>query len=323
VRGFGLAAALAVALVASRAAAFTRSSPDGKPLAWPVPAIAYAVNDDAPPSPSCAPTAAGDPALEAVRASFAAWERSCSDLSLSFAGKTTEFRVRSPSLGGTSDNLVVFRHGWCSENAAARNDPCFTDWNVDCGNTYDCFEDHESCPGGADCSGRSTVALTTVTYDPQTGRIVDADIEVNGWDGTGGPSQGTPGDHLTPPTHGWYFTCNAEPTGTTCSSYGDAGCDFIDLQNTVTHEVGHFIGLAHSSDSSTTMWDRTEPAQMSKRILSADDVNGVCTIYPDRGGGCGCGGAGGDPVGLVALALVAILRSRSRPRTRPPAGRLR
>ncbi len=312
-------AALA-ALSAGRAAAFVRTtSARGVPLAWPLPVVPYAVNPAHPfTSPTCAAAPAGDPALAAVRASFDAWKQPCADIDLVYGGPIDEIRV---SIGGTGENVVVFRQGWCSQNPAAIASGCMEDPDVDCGNVFNCFED--SGPGD-----QGIVALTSVLYDPSTGRIVDADMELNGWDGLSGSIAGGGGPH------GWYFTCDKQSSWNACTFYGQPDCYSIDLQNTVTHEAGHFIGLRHpcsagsptdadlpscGSDASyaaTTMYPSTSVGDVVKRTLSADDIAGVCAIYPGGGGGCGCG-AGGAP-GAIA-ALVASLALWPRRRSTPPA----
>jgi hypothetical protein len=50
-----------------------------------------------------------------------------------------------------------------------------------------------------------------------------------------------------------------------------------DLQSVVTHEAGHFFGLAHSKQAGATMLSTYDPLM---RSLSADDVAGICTVYP-------------------------------------------
>jgi MYXO-CTERM domain-containing protein len=159
---------------------------------------------------------------------------------------------------------------------------------------------------------------------------MDADIELNGWDGGSGS--------LTSPTHGWYFTCSDPAVGNDeCDNYGEPDCHYMDLQNTTTHEAGHFIGLSHpcngvgepwlpacnASHQQTTMYPATSPGQIEQRSLSSDDVNGVCTIYPlgrdtpgvvaplpDDDDGCGCASTG--PASLAPF-LVAALALRRRP----------
>lgn len=72
-----------------------------------------------------------------------------------------------------------------------------------------------------------------------------------------------------------------------------ANCHFsqrCNLQEVLTHELGHTIGLGHSNDSSATMYAL---AHFDGRCagLRADDVNGVTFIYPSGAGGGGGGSA--------------------------------
>lgn len=302
------ALALSVALGAAPARAYVRTTDarTGEDLLWPLPVVPWHLNRDwANTSASCQATASDDPTLDAVRASFAQWEQTCADLRLVYAGPLAELRT-----GGSGDdqNLVVFRHGWCSQDPVAQNDPCMTDPDVDCGGIYGCFEDSAACIGRTSCTDWAVVALTSVLYDPATGRIMDADIEVNGWDG--GDAGGVMGN---PPQHGWYFTCYPDTQPGLCNTYGQDACAYMDLQNTVTHEAGHFVGLAHSPVSGATMNATTSPGDTAKRALAPDDVAGVCAIYPQPSGGCGCGGgdAGLASLLLAALALRPLRRRRA------------
>jgi hypothetical protein len=92
----------------------------------------------------------------------------------------------------------------------------------------------------------NTLGLTTVTFDSETGEIYDADTEING----------------TVP-----LSTDDPPSG-------------FDLASIVTHEMGHFLGLAHSADPSATMWAFHTPGSTSMRTLTNDDVEGLCSIYP-------------------------------------------
>src|SRR5689334_1282025 len=60
---------------------------------------------------------------------------------------------------------------------------------------------------------KNVLALTTVTTNVETGEIYDADMEIN---------------------------------GTQPLSVGSVGIGKYDLQSIITHEAGHFLGLAHS-----------------------------------------------------------------------------
>jgi hypothetical protein len=167
-----------------------------------------------------------------------------------------------------------------------------------------------------------TLAKTTVTFDAKTGEILDADIEVN-----------SAYNNLT---------------------VGDAKIAY-DLQAIMTHEVGHLLGLAHSSDFAATMFASYEPGTTDLRSLASDDVKAVCAAYPPgrpancdttpRGGlatdcpadpsaepdgGCSVGRstraasgrAGHAPWPLASLVVVAGLAATrvGARRTRRPAG---
>jgi MYXO-CTERM domain-containing protein len=93
----------------------------------------------------------------------------------------------------------------------------------------------------------NTLALTTLTFNTETGEIYDADMEINGAN-----------TKLT--------TGNADVKD--------------DLLSILTHEAGHFIGLAHSPNQEATMFASYSPGTTSLRDLHPDDVNGVCAIYP-------------------------------------------
>jgi len=97
----------------------------------------------------------------------------------------------------------------------------------------------------------NTLALTTVTYGVVTGTIYDADTEIN--------------------TFGHLVTTEEPPppTGYPQNTY--------DLQSILTHEAGHFLGLAHSTDTSAVMYAYYHPGSIH---LTPDDVAGICAIYP-------------------------------------------
>jgi Matrixin len=94
-----------------------------------------------------------------------------------------------------------------------------------------------------------TLAKTSVTYDDETGEIFDADIEVN--------------------------TANNTVTITD----NPAKVEY-DLQSILTHEAGHFIGLAHSPLPQAVMFASYSPGSLAQRKLDPDDIAAVCTVYP-------------------------------------------
>jgi hypothetical protein len=97
----------------------------------------------------------------------------------------------------------------------------------------------------------NTLALTTVTFNAETGEIYDADMEVN----------------------------TAEQRVTLVDPVPPDGYDFASI---VTHETGHFLGLAHSGENRATMYANYTPGSTALRNLTSDDVAGICSIYrPD------------------------------------------
>jgi hypothetical protein len=95
----------------------------------------------------------------------------------------------------------------------------------------------------------STLALTTVTYNLDTGDIYDADIEVN------------------------------SSSDTIVFTTGDTDVQF-DLRSIATHEAGHFLGLSHSEEADATMNRAYEAGQTDLRDLEPDDVAAICATYP-------------------------------------------
>jgi hypothetical protein len=88
----------------------------------------------------------------------------------------------------------------------------------------------------------------------------------------------------------------------------------IDFQAIVTHEVGHYIGLAHSTVDGSIMApsycqnaDRCGMGTDAARALSDDDVAGVCALYPSSGI-AGVAYSGGSP-SSCAVASGVTMRS--------------
>jgi MYXO-CTERM domain-containing protein len=138
----------------------------------------------------------------------------------------------------------------------------------------------------AKCYSSQAAAITTAVYvndpnSPRDGAIVDADIEINGVN----------------------FAISANGTTNT------PGACLADLQNTLTHELGHLHGLEHTcrlnvSDpqwiddqgnpvpqcaavppSNTkiidaTMYPTQACGEITKSSLSDDDIQAICKVYP-------------------------------------------
>jgi hypothetical protein len=130
----------------------------------------------------------------------------------------------------------------------------------------------------------AALAITSVFVNKRNGQIIDGDIEVN--------------------AKNFVWTdLDQDPSGTGKQ----------DLQNALTHEMGHLIGLDHTcfvptvtkpgdppstpaidntgnpvpdcDDApavvqATTMFASAIPGDTAKRTLAPDDIEGVCDIYP-------------------------------------------
>lgn len=108
------------------------------------------------------------------------------------------------------------------------------------------------------------LALTLIWHDKKTGEILDVDMELNGGAGD-------------------FTDC----------SQGCRSRSNIDLQNTVTHEAGHLLGLGHSDVRGATMRPSTGAStETEKRTLEADDRAGYCALDlpegPCAGASCTC-----------------------------------
>ncbi len=102
----------------------------------------------------------------------------------------------------------------------------------------------------------AALAMTTASFNPSNGEIWDVDIELN--------SQ--------------HFSFAHHQTGTNCQGG-------YDLQNTVTHEIGHFLGLDHVPITDATMYSGAIACETKKRDLHQDDIDGICAIYDQENPG--------------------------------------
>ena len=193
----------------------------------------------------------------------------------------------SPSRGCFTQGLPLFWKGQCvgySPNRAASVhvplatattiiDESFATWNaVKCGSspvgittsdlgTVECSEVRYN-PNGPNqnviifrdttwpySDPNNTLGLTTVTFNADTGEIYDADMELNA-------------------------------TGKNLSTTDTVPANGFDLLSVITHEAGHFLGLAHATDPTATMFASYKPGTTSLRTLADDDIAGICAIYP-------------------------------------------
>ena len=168
------------------------------------------------------------------------------------------------------------------------------------------FRDESWCRPAIDddpmrCYSPAAAGLTTAVFvddasSDRDGAIVDADVELNG--------------------HDFATAYNGQTSGT-------ADCE-SEITNTLTHELGHLLGLEHPCLASgdpprtdgagnpvptcnaamgipeivnATMFNYQSCGELDKASLSDDDVAGMCTVYPKandpgtcekvgEGGGC-------------------------------------
>ena len=214
----------------------------------------------------------GDSEFVAIDSSFQTWQtvsNACSDFSIIRGPRLTGVVVGNTT-GSAANNVITFRAASCRD-AVLGGDSCLADGS--CANKYKCW-DH----------GDTTIGLTTTTFSYKTGTIYDADIELNAsphFDGTTFVFTTVP----SPP-------CEPGKEAVTCSA--------IDVQNTVTHEIGHVFGLDHVDIAGSTMEPSAPLGETRKRILDPGTVQGFCDTYPRGGPPMPC-----DELGLMRRKIIA------------------
>jgi uncharacterized protein (TIGR03382 family) len=141
------------------------------------------------------------------------------------------------------------------------------------------------------------LASTVVTINARTNEILDTDIVFNAEQHT--------------------FRVLTAPMA--------LGQTFDDVQNTLTHELGHALGLMHNPmDARVVMYPRASTGEVGKRVLHDDDRDGLAALYstaivpptpPQVQMGCSStGGVGSWALGLLVLFVLA---KRGRPQPLP------
>ncbi|RKH45890.1 myxosortase-dependent metalloprotease, MXAN_2677/MXAN_2678 family [Corallococcus sicarius] len=237
--------------------------------------------------------------FKAISDSFQSWQdifASCGNLTLEEGPRVSSRKVGYERTG-SNINLMLFRSRSCREVV----DPSDACNNLDtCANTYDCWDD-----------SNGTIAITLTTYDERTGVVYDSDISFNAAQfnfttGNGGP----------------------------CGIVATPDCVETDVQNTATHEVGHFVGLDHTLATGSTMNPSAPPGETEKRTIDTGSRDFVCAAYPKgsatkpciplpdtgNGGGDGdededggsCAAASGGLAVLPLLAAASLFARRRR-----------
>jgi hypothetical protein len=246
--------------------------------------------------------------FEAVRRAFASWQEvlaTCGNLDLQEGALTDERTVGFAAGRDDNRNVVLFRTQRC-RTVVGSSDPCWKDGT--CANAHDCWDHDEQ-----------TIAITVSTFDHDSGILRDSDIEVN----------------AAPQGDGRRFVFSASVSEqVTCGDVSAQQCIPVDVQNTVTHEAGHLLGLDHTAAPGSTMNPDAADGDTSKRTVDPGSQDFVCTAYP-RGqpsqdcvslpagdtlgrAAPGCSGAAGGPtdgwVLLLSTLVLARLTRRARAR---------
>jgi hypothetical protein len=289
------------------------------------------------PSSVGTPDVPGDAELEAIRRAAENWNsatRHCAYLRIVVLDPDGPVGIDF-NIDGLNQNTVSWVEAKAGAACRGDRDCAETEFCDGCGGIYESCDKKEGacCPRGSHCwiHDPQAAGITTVFYvdeagHSEDGRILDADIELNG-------------------AHHFVFSVDGRKDGT-------------DVENTVTHELGHVMGLDHPCDDGTrspvppdhlgrplpgcvpesalpaamkqtTMYNFAGNGETFKRSPEADDIQGICDTYPlaedpgectdvDLTPGCGCRVAGAPrATGLSLWALLVCVLLRGRARRRP------
>lgn len=192
----------------------------GKPLFWKNACVGYSLQRDA-----SRKVALAD-ALDGITRAFTKWTGTACPTDGTGASRVS---IDVRDLGPVNCGAVAYDKEGPNQNVIVFRDER---WNHD--------------------DSSNTLGLTTVVFDPNTGEIYDADMEIN----------------------------TAQQDMTLRDPVPSDGYDF---DSVMTHETGHFLGLAHSTDRHATMFAHYTPGSTAMRNLTADDVAGICAIYLPTG----------------------------------------
>lgn len=141
------------------------------------------------------------------------------------------------------------------------------------------------------------LAQTGIVWNERTGEILDVDIVLNGQD--------------------YYWSASS--------------ITVTDIENVLTHEIGHLLGFAHTTNPDASMYDGYSEGETLKRDLSATDIRGLCEVYPSgrptpdvpylgendselSNAGCECSASGAmgevspQPFTIALLTLILLRR---------------
>jgi len=148
---------------------------------------------------------------------------------------------------------------------------------------------------------KGALGITLVSFDDQTGELIDADIVLNGV---------------------YRFADIASLRGVRGDERSDGA---YDLQSVLTHELGHWFGLGEDPDDpQATMYPSTAPGQTNKRYPDASDQLAALALYgqssADESAAPSCRLARLDRRGpfatLTAMMTLILLGAARRPQSR-------
>ena len=154
---------------------------------------------------------------------------------------------------------------------------------------------------GFEPASGEALAVTVLTFDSDTGEVLDADIVLNG-----------------------KYPLGVVDDSTTSAQNKGARDDIVyDVKRVMAHEVGHALGLGDELGKSTSLMYPYVPSDTTLMAKPAsDDLDGLQTIYADVPAtttssvakGCSARGAGSASFGLFGIGLLtgAAVLARSR-----------
>ncbi|HEY3815727.1 MAG TPA: matrixin family metalloprotease [Polyangiaceae bacterium] len=152
----------------------------------------------------------------------------------------------------------------------------------------------------------AALAVTVVTFDDDTGEILDADIVVNGV-------------YAFAVLAADARSAGAAPMPLEGPTSFDPAAGPFDILHVLAHETGHALGLGDVSTDDAVMYLYTSAGDAAYRGPVSDDAAGLEALYGERRTGCSSASVAGSPAGergdglvTVALALAAGWAMRRR-----------